>query len=132
MTFHERISVDDSLNIHPDARLTNFDGRNEQPGGYRTHLPNSRRSAGSNNPLGPTREAEADSEERSELVDLFQADAPQPSTNETLATDSSPIIRHVDEGGRILKMSSLNQSSRLVSSDWQLRFEFCSHLSSIV
>ena len=132
MSFHERISVDDSLNIHPDARLTSFDRRNEQPGGYRTHLPNSRQSAGSNNPLGPTQEAEADSRERSELVDLFQADAPQPSTNETLATDSLPTIRHVDEGGRILKISSLNQPSGLVSSDWQLRFEFCSHLPSIV
>ena len=132
MSSCERRSVDDSFNIHPDARLTNFISSDGQSDSYRTHLPTPRHSTGTENPLGPTHGAGVDPEERSELEDMSLADAPAPSIHEPLPTDDSTVIRHVDQGGRILKISSLRRPRDPVSQNWQLMAYFCSNLRTLV
>ena len=111
----ERLSVDDSYDIYPDESLTNLIGSDRRPDGYGTHSPTPRSLTRIQNPLGPTHEAEVDAEGRAELEDVFPAEPSTFSINEPLPTDDLPTIRHVDQGGRILKISSLRQSRDHVS-----------------
>ena len=43
---------------------------------------------------------------------MHRANGTPPSINESLPVEDSPVIRQVDESGRILKIDSLRQSLR--------------------
>ncbi|KAL9615095.1 MAG: hypothetical protein Q9167_000413 [Letrouitia subvulpina] len=106
----ERLRVDDSYDIHPDENLTSLIGGERRPRSYGTQSPTPGSRTTIQDPLEPSHEAEVDAEEEAELKDVHRTEPSTLSANEPLPTDGLPTIRHVDQGGRILKISFLKQS----------------------
>jgi hypothetical protein len=126
MSFHQRRTVDDAFDIQPDslltARLMSSDESNVGVNGLRRDSPTSDPPVIVGDALEPAQGAGDRSNGYSDF-DLPEVTLPRAS--------SRSHIQHVDNGGRILDISSLSQSTRSVTPPWRLILNFCTNFSAL-
>ena len=121
MSFHDRRGMDDALDIHPETHPasvdSNGDGSDDRSRANATssgHPVTVENDLGRDN-LGSAHRAGAGSE----VGEMDQANAASVSTNGSMPSDDSRMIRHVHSEG-ILNISSLRQPHIPVSCNFKM------------